>query len=335
MGTTSEKELETARRAERRQAAPFAKDRRQGTGRRPGRRAGAEYGRRYRKVHSITRIGVAGNTVKAVGAPVWNPWRVAVPRLRFEVRPLARPGERFERFGRSAVVNLAGEAARQQPGRAARGAPSSTSPRRAVRRRALGGAVRGSAAAIDVVRKSIAFRSPTSPAKRLASGRGPRPAAPLARPSMWFEVWPRRRREPRRRSGPGRRTLRGGRESQPGRFWRAASRGSARPCPRGAGSGALDNRPRPGDGGRFERRARAAPQPRPGLGRRCRPSAGGRFERPDRGSRHRRQPRRGARFDGRAPGGAPATGVSWGAWAAWRFAPLWRAPSLRCSVPGC
>ena len=40
-----EKELEAARRAGRRQAAPFAKDRRQGTGRRPGRRAGAEYGK--------------------------------------------------------------------------------------------------------------------------------------------------------------------------------------------------------------------------------------------------------------------------------------------------
>ena len=40
-----EKELEAARRAGRRQAAPFAKDRRQGTGRRPGRRAGTEYGK--------------------------------------------------------------------------------------------------------------------------------------------------------------------------------------------------------------------------------------------------------------------------------------------------
>ena len=40
-----EKELEAARRAGRRQAAPFAKDRRQGTGRPPGRRAGAEYGK--------------------------------------------------------------------------------------------------------------------------------------------------------------------------------------------------------------------------------------------------------------------------------------------------
>ncbi len=40
-----EKELEAARRAGRRQAAPFAKDRRQGTGRPPGRRAGAQYGK--------------------------------------------------------------------------------------------------------------------------------------------------------------------------------------------------------------------------------------------------------------------------------------------------
>ena len=40
-----EKELEAARRAGRRQAAPFAKDRPQGSGRRPGRRAGAEYGK--------------------------------------------------------------------------------------------------------------------------------------------------------------------------------------------------------------------------------------------------------------------------------------------------
>ena len=40
-----EKELAAARRAGRRQAAPFAKDRQQGSGRRPGRRAGAEYGK--------------------------------------------------------------------------------------------------------------------------------------------------------------------------------------------------------------------------------------------------------------------------------------------------
>ena len=38
-------QLDEARRAGRRQAAPFAKDRPQGRGRRPGRRAGAEYGR--------------------------------------------------------------------------------------------------------------------------------------------------------------------------------------------------------------------------------------------------------------------------------------------------
>ena len=44
-----EKELEAARRASRRQAAPFAKDRPQGRGGRPGRRAGAEYGRHGRR----------------------------------------------------------------------------------------------------------------------------------------------------------------------------------------------------------------------------------------------------------------------------------------------
>ena len=38
-------QLETVRRAGRRQAAPFAKDRPQGHGKRPGRRAGAQYGR--------------------------------------------------------------------------------------------------------------------------------------------------------------------------------------------------------------------------------------------------------------------------------------------------
>ena len=44
-----EKELEAARRAGRRQAAPFAKERRQGRGGRPGRRAGAEYGKHGRR----------------------------------------------------------------------------------------------------------------------------------------------------------------------------------------------------------------------------------------------------------------------------------------------
>ena len=39
------RQLDEARRAGRRQAAPFAKDRPQGRGGRPGRRAGAEYGR--------------------------------------------------------------------------------------------------------------------------------------------------------------------------------------------------------------------------------------------------------------------------------------------------
>jgi len=44
-----EKELEAARRAGKRQAAPFAKDRPQGSGRPPGRRAGAEYGTQGRR----------------------------------------------------------------------------------------------------------------------------------------------------------------------------------------------------------------------------------------------------------------------------------------------
>ena len=39
------KQLDEARRAGKRQAAPFAKDRPQGTGKRPGRRPGAQYGR--------------------------------------------------------------------------------------------------------------------------------------------------------------------------------------------------------------------------------------------------------------------------------------------------
>ena len=39
------RQLDEARRAGRRQAAPFAKDRPQGRGGRPGRRAGSEYGR--------------------------------------------------------------------------------------------------------------------------------------------------------------------------------------------------------------------------------------------------------------------------------------------------
>ena len=42
-------QLAAARRAGRRQAAPFAKDRRQGRGGRPGRRPGAAYGRRGRR----------------------------------------------------------------------------------------------------------------------------------------------------------------------------------------------------------------------------------------------------------------------------------------------
>ena len=44
-----EKELDAAQRAGRRQAAPFAKDRPQGSGKRPGRRAGARYGKQGRR----------------------------------------------------------------------------------------------------------------------------------------------------------------------------------------------------------------------------------------------------------------------------------------------
>ena len=44
-----EKELEAARRAGKRLAAPFAKDRRQGSGERPGRRCGADYGKQGRR----------------------------------------------------------------------------------------------------------------------------------------------------------------------------------------------------------------------------------------------------------------------------------------------
>ena len=44
-----EKELEAAQRAGRRQAAPFAKGRPQGSGGRPGRRSGAEYGKQGRR----------------------------------------------------------------------------------------------------------------------------------------------------------------------------------------------------------------------------------------------------------------------------------------------
>ena len=43
-----QRQLDAARRAGFRQAAPFAKDRPQGCGRRPGRRAGGAYGRRAR-----------------------------------------------------------------------------------------------------------------------------------------------------------------------------------------------------------------------------------------------------------------------------------------------
>ena len=64
-------ELEAARRAGRRQAAPFAKDRPQGSGRRPGRRAGAEYGKHGCR-RPPTRVD---ETLRRAGAD-------GVPRLR-------------------------------------------------------------------------------------------------------------------------------------------------------------------------------------------------------------------------------------------------------------
>ena len=90
-----EKELEAARRAGRRQAAPFAKDRRQGTGRRPGRRAGAEYGKQGTR-RSPTRV----DETHAAPAPKTCPdcgGHVAVERVAAQyqedvpdVRPLVR-----------------------------------------------------------------------------------------------------------------------------------------------------------------------------------------------------------------------------------------------------
>ena len=90
-----EKELEAARRAGRRQAAPFAKDRRQGTGRRPGRRAGAEYGKQGTR-RPPTRV----DETHAAPAPTRCPdcgGAVAVERVAAQyqedvpdVRPLVR-----------------------------------------------------------------------------------------------------------------------------------------------------------------------------------------------------------------------------------------------------
>ena len=90
-----EKELEAARRAGRRQAAPFAKDRRQGTGRRPGRRAGAEYGKQ-----GCRRPPPRADETHAAPAPTRCPdcgGAVAVERVAAQyqedvpdVRPLVR-----------------------------------------------------------------------------------------------------------------------------------------------------------------------------------------------------------------------------------------------------
>ncbi len=90
-----EKELEAARRAGKRQAAPFAKDRPQGSGRRPGRRAGAEYGKQGRR-REPTRV----DETYAAPTPTTCPdcgGAVALDRVASqyqedlpEVRPLVR-----------------------------------------------------------------------------------------------------------------------------------------------------------------------------------------------------------------------------------------------------
>ena len=90
-----EKELEAARRAGRRQAAPFAKDRPQGSGRPPGRRAGAEYGK-----HGCRRPPTRVDETYAAPAPTTCPdcgGAVALDRVAAqyqedlpEVRPLVR-----------------------------------------------------------------------------------------------------------------------------------------------------------------------------------------------------------------------------------------------------
>ena len=90
-----EKELEAARRAGRRQAAPFAKDRPQGSGRRPGRRAGAEYGK-----HGCRRPPTRVDETYSAPAPTACPdcgGAVALDRVAAQyqedlpdVRPLVR-----------------------------------------------------------------------------------------------------------------------------------------------------------------------------------------------------------------------------------------------------
>ena len=90
-----EKELEAARRAGRRQAAPFAKDRPRGRGGRPGRRSGAAYGKHGRR-RLPTRVDQThaaplpstcpdcGGTVEVTGTPCQYQEDLPV------VRPLVR-----------------------------------------------------------------------------------------------------------------------------------------------------------------------------------------------------------------------------------------------------
>lgn len=90
-----EKELEAAQRAGRRQAAPFAKEKRQGSGQPPGRRAGAEYGK-----HGCRRPPTRVDETHAAPAPTMCPdcgGAVAPDRVEAQyqedlpvVRPLVR-----------------------------------------------------------------------------------------------------------------------------------------------------------------------------------------------------------------------------------------------------
>ena len=84
-----EKELEAARRAGRRQAAPFAKDRPQGRGGRPGRRAGAEYGRQGRR-RPPTQADPRGGGPDELSGLRRRGQGVASQYQEDEVRPLVR-----------------------------------------------------------------------------------------------------------------------------------------------------------------------------------------------------------------------------------------------------
>ena len=90
-----EKELEAAQRAGRRQAAPFAKDRPQGSGKRPGRRAGADYGKQGRRrrpsrvdeVHAAPAPAACPDCGGAVAVTrTAQQWQEDLP----EVRPFVR-----------------------------------------------------------------------------------------------------------------------------------------------------------------------------------------------------------------------------------------------------